>query len=599
MAKRSKQGGRSDRRQISPNEPGVLGEAPPRKRTVAIVLVVFAVAFGSLEVFSYTHLSATFDEPGHLAAGYAALANSDYRLDIEHPPLVRMWAALPLLGSSVNAAALDAVDRQTPEAVAYGGPFELGHQFLYRDNDADRLLYRARFMIVLLGIALGVAVFFWTLEWLGWRAALAALVLYATEPNLAAHAELVTTDFGVTCFLFASVYFLWRACRRWTLIDATTAVTFGVLAMLSKFSGLAVLPVFAVVLTIAAIRRRVRIRQASAVWLSLCMVGAAGAWAIYGFRYEPSPNPDWRFALHAGSAAQAAVPATASLARQIDSDRLLPNALTEGFVHNQGLGTGRPAYLLGDYSTFGWWRYFPIAIALKTPTVLLLLVVAAVLTGAGRRALLRDADGMFVTVPIVLFLAIAMAAAVNICLRHVLPIYPFMILIGAAGARALFTARPERYAMVLGTVAFAAVIEAAWAYPDPLTFFNAFAGGPRNGFHSLADSNVDWGQALKPLSVWMKEHNVHRINLAYFGTADPRYYGMDVHYLWGTIAPDVSPAHQGPPELPGYVAVSATLLDGVPLDEGMREFYRPLRDRLPAADIDGSIKVFWIEQRWW
>jgi hypothetical protein len=231
--------------------------------------------------------------------------------------------------------------------------------------------------------------------------------------------------------------------------------------------------------------------------------------------------------------------------------------------------------------------------------VLLALVGVAVLTGAGRRALVSGADGMFVTVPIALFLAIAMAAAVNIGLRHVLPIYPFMILLGAAGARALFATRPQRYAVVLGAVAFAAVLEAAWAYPDPLTFFNAFAGGPRNGFHSLADSNVDWGQALKPLSVWMKDHNVHRINLAYFGTADPTYYGMDVNYLWGTIAPDVSPAQQGAPELPGYVAVSATLLDGVPFDERMRAFYRPLRDRVPAADIDCSIKVFWIDQPWW
>lgn len=58
---------------------------------------------------------------------------------------------------------------------------ELAHRFLYVDNDADRLLYRARFMIVLLGIVLGAAVFLWALEWLGWRAALVALVLYATE----------------------------------------------------------------------------------------------------------------------------------------------------------------------------------------------------------------------------------------------------------------------------------------------------------------------------------------------------------------------------------------------------------------------------------
>ena len=543
-------------------------------------------------------MSATFDEPGHLAAGYAALAQSDYRLDIEHPPLVRMWAALPLLASPVNATALNAMNGQKPELVAYNGPFELAHRFLYVDNDADRLLYRARLMIVLLGIILGAAVFFWALEWLGWRAALVALVLYATEPNIAAHAELVTTDFGVTCFLFAAVYFLWRACRRWSVCDGAGAVVCGVLAMLSKFSGLAVLPIFAVLLAVAAIRRRVRRRTAGLVFVSLCLVAMAAAWAVYGFRYDPSRTAGWTFALHSQPAAQAAVPVTASLASWIDSHGLLPNALTEGFVHNQGLGTGRPAYLLGEFSTFGWWSYFPIAVMLKTPTVLLVLIGAAVLTVRGRRALI-SADGIFLVLPVTLFLGIAMAAAVNIGLRHVLPIYPFLILVAAAGARPLFATRPNRFAIVLTIVVLAAISEAALAYPDPLTFFNAFTGGPDNGYQSLADSNLDWGQALKPLSVWMKAHNVRRINLAYFGTADPKYYGMDVRYMWGTIAPAVSPAQQGPPELPGYVAVSATLLDGVPFDDRMRTFFRPLRDRVPTADIDGSIKVYWVEQPWW
>ena len=574
-------------------------DAPPSHSTVAFALIVFAVLFAASETYSYTRLSATFDEPGHLAAGYAALARSDYRLDIEHPPFVRMWAALPLLFSPVNTSALDAMNAQMPEAVAYGGPFEIAHRFLYRDNDADRLLYRSRFMIVLLGIALGVVVFFWTFEWLGWRAAIIALVLYATEPNLAAHAELVTTDFGVTCFLFASMYFLWRACRRWRVIDAAAAVALGVLAMLSKFSGLAVLPMFAVLLVTAVIRRRLRMPHAVVLGLSLCIVAVIAAWAVYGFRYDPSRTSNWRFALHAGSAAQAAVPATASVATWVDAHRLLPNALTEGFVHNQGLGTGRPAFLLGDYSTFGWWTYFPVAIALKTLTVLLVLLAAVLLTTAGRQGVLQNFNGAFVVWPIVFFLTIAMAAAVNIGLRHVLPIYPFLIVLGAAGAHSLFAGRPQRYRVVLTVITLAAFLETAWAYPDPLTFFNIFAGGPRNGFQSLADSNVDWGQALKPLGAWMKEHNVQRINLAYFGTADPKYYGMDVRYLWGTIAPDVSPAQQSPPELPGYVAVSATLLDGVPFDSRMREFYKPLRDRVPAADIDGSIKVYWVDQPWW
>ncbi len=509
-----------------------------------------------------------------------------------------MWAALPLLFIPVDGAVLDAVDGMTPEQVAYGGPFAIGHRFLYHDNDADRLLYRARFMIVLLGIALGALVFFWTLEWLGWRAAIVALVLYALEPNIAAHAELVTTDFGVTCFLFGAVYFLWRASRHWTTLNLAVAVGCGVLAMLSKFSGLAVLPVFIVLITVAVLKQRMSVRRTSVVLVSLSVVAVAAAWAAYGFRFDPSRNESWRYALHSASAAQAAVPKSASLASWIDGYRLLPNALTEGFLHNQGLGTGRPSFLLGRYSTFGWWYYFPVAIALKTPTVLLVLVAAALLTQAGRRLLLTGMDGVFVIVPPALFLAIAMTAAINIGLRHVLPIYPFLIVIGAVGAQALLALRP-RFRALLTVIAVAATLEAAWAYPDPLTFFNVLGGGPRNGFHALADSNIDWGQALKPLSTWMRDHRVGRINLAYFGTAEPKYYGMNTHYIWGTIAADVGPAQQGPPELPGYVAMSATLVDGVPYDTTLREFYRPFRSRVPVADIDGSIKVYWMERPWW
>ena len=77
----------------------------------------------------------------------------------------------------------------------------------------------------------------------------------------------------------------------------------------------------------------------------------------------------------------------------------------------------------------------------------------------------------------------------------------------------------------------------------------------------------------------MDRNQVTHINLAYFGVADPAYYGIDCTYMGGTTIPGVTPAMMRPPRLPGYVAVSVTLLDGVPFAERDRDFYKPLRDR--------------------
>ena len=53
------------------------------------------------------------------------------------------------------------------------------------------------------------------------------------------------------------------------------------------------------------------------------------------------------------------------------------------------------------------------------------------------------------------------------------------------------------------------------------------------------------------------------------------------------------------PQLPGYVAVSATVLDGVYLNEAGRAFYKPLRERPPRAVIGYSIFVYWVDRPWW
>src|SRR6266478_2741606 len=58
-----------------------------------------ALLFGmSLQMFAViARKNITNDEIVHIPAGYYHLVNGEFQLNNEHPPLVKMWAALPLL----------------------------------------------------------------------------------------------------------------------------------------------------------------------------------------------------------------------------------------------------------------------------------------------------------------------------------------------------------------------------------------------------------------------------------------------------------------------------------------------------------------------
>ena len=581
---------------IRAKEPRPVAAAPIHLISSALTLLAFACLFLTLQVYTARAQSATWDEPGHITAGYAILTSGDYRLDIEHPPLLRMWMALPLMFMEGIRPDLPAIDPARPETVAFTGPFEAGHTFLYEHNDADAILFRARLMVMMLGLLLGLLVYWWVAEAQGQNAATAALALLLFEPNLAAHAGLATTDFGVTTFAFGAVFFLWRACRNWTRSNLIAAIAFFVLAIFTKFSALILGPIFlALVLIARPSGQSSKLRQVATLTGALVVAGWCVAWLFYGLRYDPSRVPGSPIALDAVPAVARAVPAWTAVVSTIDRLHLLPNALSQGFLHAQSLAVSRPAFLAGDFSTQGWWYYFPAAIALKTPILILVLFVIGTFGAVQRRS---SPFGSFLLVPIAMFLAVAMTSHLNIGLRHVLPIYPFIVVLAALGLETVVSSlkRHDVWRVTLVTVA---ALEFAVVYPHTLAYFNLLAGGPSNGFRYLADSNVDWGQDLKRLKSWMNGRNIDHINLAYFGVAEPAYYGINRTDLWGTTIPGVARSAMGPPKLPGYVAVSVTLLDGVPFGEREREFYAPLRGREPAVKIGGSIRVYWVEEPWW
>ena len=503
-----------------------------------------------------------------------------------------MWAALPLLGMegvSVDTSEIDSISDDVWLQKAQG----FARRFLYREQDADRLLYPARFMVVLLGVGLGVLIFLWAREWLGFVPATLALAFFAIEPNLAAHSRLVTTDLASAFFIFSTVYCLWRSCREPSSANIAGLVISCSLAFVTKYSAVLLIPII-MLLFATAMTCRMRIGARSAALISVVLIASTffAIWSVYGFRYAPSDSDGWLLRLQETQTVQSQSPRLGDVVSRIDSWQILPNAYTQGFLMSQA-SARQTAYLAGEYSTTGWWYYFPAVFLMKTPTALTVLLLAGtVLLGVLRRQF-GIANELFVVIPVLVYMGFAIASGINIGLRHILPIYPFLLLIAAAAARTMMAWRRP-----IGRVALAMVV-AYWGaryantYPHMLTYFSVFLGGPANGMAYVADSNLDWGQDLKLLKEWMRSRNVEHVNLAYFGTADPDYYGIHCTPLPGTAVDGMVER----PKLPGYVAISATLLAGVYLEEAWRLFYSPFLRMPPADRIGNSIYVYWID-RW-
>jgi hypothetical protein len=520
-----------------------------------ITLTVFALVFATLCVSSYRQKSATYDEPKHLTIGYAALGLRDYRLDHESPPLLRMWAAFPLV--FMRNVTFDTNSAHWLK----GDNTEFCHEFLYKQNDADRLLYPARFMIVLLGIALGVVLFAWARELFGCGVAAVVLALYTLEPNILAHASVVTTDLGFTFLFCSTLYFLWRITRALNAVNLVGLAVFFALAQVSKFPALALMPIAIVLLAIHGVRKRCLIKM---LFVLVCMLITAytAIWTVYGFCH----------------------------AADIDG-YFLPRAYVQGIPLGLIPSTHHwPAFLAGKISEHGWWYYYPVAFIIKTPIAILALFFGGlVVCGMCREKFLENE--VFLLLPLAMFFTSVSLVKLDTGLRYILPVYPLVLLIAG---KFVATMVNDRRRLLLGAALTLAGIELATVYPHTLAFFNFLVGGPRGGSRILVDSNLDWGQDLKLLKHWMNDHDIRHINLCYFGTADPAYYGINCAMLPGSPV-----AAFDAPQLPGYVAISVTNLRGVYLPERGRMFYEPLNRVEPVATVGHSIFIYYLERPWW
>lgn len=128
-------------------------------------------------------------------------------------------------------------------------------------------------------------------------------------------------------------------------------------------------------------------------------------------------------------------------------------------------------------------------------------------------------------------------------------------------------------------------------------------GGPRNGFRSLVDANLDWGQDLGRLRDWLDARGiVEPINLSYFGMADPLYHGIAHVNLPGgfLLEPRLAFARGRDgrvsipgARVPGLLVVSATNLAAQYMTpEERAPWHEFLASARPVARVGYSLFVF-------
>ena len=565
-----------------------------RKRWVPCAVVALLI----LQVAQFTYVvhreSLTWDEGDHSFSAYMMWKTRDYGLNPEHPPLVKLLAAVPTLGKNLWTPPLQG-------RFFKGETYLDGRDWLARnDGGSQHLVFQMRMMTGILAVGLSLVIFFAAREFFGIGAALLALVLASFDPNLLAHSALVTTDMGVTCFLLAAIYAFYRYAKKpgwWRLI--VVAVAAGLLIS-SKHSGILFAPIVLVLILweVAAASRGARLRTAlrfAGAFLFIVIGSCIVLWAFFGFRYAARPAG---LQLHPSLAAYAAGLShfDQSVILRFARWHLLPESELMGLVDVKIMAQDYPTFILGRVYAHAVWWYFPVAVLIKTTLglfALLALSLFAIVTGRLR----WSREVAYLVLPASVYFAIAMAAGMDIGARHILPLYAIAAIL-AGGAIMALCRRNGRWipawTWVCSLLVVAHVASALSVFPNYMAYANRAWGGPENLHNLLSDANVDWAQQLYQVREWQDLHPSQPCWFAYFAypEIDPAVYGIHCSML-----PTADTGWDGgssivPPVIHRPVIISAGDLSGCEWSSSQLNPYRSFQHVRPVASIDYGVFVY-------
>ncbi|MBU2101501.1 glycosyltransferase family 39 protein [Patescibacteria group bacterium] len=526
-----------------------------------IALALILTASLLLMVGSSLQESATMDELAHIPAGYSYVKYLDYRLNPEHPPLVKMLAGLPLLTQDLN------FPTDNPAWTnAVNGQWDMGRAFLYESgNNADSIIQLSRIGPMLLMLLLIVLVYVWSREIMGEWWALLPTLATALSPNFLAHGHYVTTDVGATLGIILSLYCFTRYLATPTKKNlGIVGVAFGI-AQLMKFSAVLLIFQFIILALIVALSRISKsgghaikhALQLTRRYLGrIILIFIIGGLVIYPLYWLTTVNYPPERQLADTTAILEGFPAPPTPQGEVCSPlRCLADITIWGadkpiirpysqymlgllMVMQRSAG-GNTAYFLGTVDNQGSSLYFPMVYLMKESLPMLILILLASIFGlySTLKALVKRKpkfkeylNANLHEFSALLFVGIyalySINSTLNIGFRHLMPIIPLIYILTIGVFKKYIHTDFYKKQLKVSFIAFMFVwftLGSIVAYPHYLPYFNETIGTD-NGWQYVTDSNYDWGQDLKRLAIFVDEQKIDKIGIDYFGAGSPAYY---------------------------------------------------------------------------
>ncbi len=600
------------------------------KQKYRLLIATISIVFLTVSVLNANNDTITFDEVAHIPAGYSYLTQHDMRLNPEHPPLIKNLAGIPLLFMNLN---FDTSQKFWTEKV--NGQWAAGRHLLWEaGNNPDRIIFWARIPIILLSLIFGLFIFKWTKEMAGTLAGLLAFVFYSFDPNILGHNHYVTTDLGIAAFFTFSFYYFLKFIKKPTWKNALIGGIFLGLLQLAKFSSITAFPVFGLILIFYPLVSKTHSSKIKN-WFNYLFKGVVAfllSVAIVWLYYIPNTykmptenfqkTADFYFSPNdLNIKNQATRQVMLTLNKNNLTRPLAEYLLGVGMVFKRVAG-GNGAYFMGEVSDNAFVAYFPTVFALKeTIPFLILSLLALIFTlwqifcsfkkikdydfhkNLNRFVLwLRTSVTYYAMFGfIVLYAYLSIAGNLNIGFRHLFPILPFLYILVAKKIFDFFKLLPKEKSFfpkyIFTFLLIWLMIEPIVNYPYYLSYFNEFAGGPKNGYHYVTDSNADWGQDLKRLKKFLDRHpEINKIRVDYFGGGNPQYYLGDKYIQWWDSKRPIEK---------GWYAISTNFLQGSVYDTRMKpngkprkpdnESWRWITKYNPSYQVGTSILIYNIK----